>query len=131
MDRKTAKDVNVLVIDDEERVCELLHKMLEKIGYHVETFTESSRALTRFDEQSFDVVTTDLIMPGLTGFDVAKYKKEKKPAVPVILITGEYMQYYKKYLTKSGIDFFIPKPFKFEEIKSILEKAMQLKKEGQ
>ena len=112
----------IIVIDDEESICKLFKTLLTRSNYYVETFTESEKALQRFDEFSFDIVITDLQMPGTTGWDVAQHVKDNNPEIPVILITAALTE-YDEYLRELGIDYIIPKPMRIHQVLEVIEKV--------
>ena len=81
---------NVLLVDDEEIIADVTSQILQHLGYNVYPFTESSKALELFrkDPSLFDIIITDMTMPGLTGVELAEKAAEMNPAIPVILCTG-------------------------------------------
>jgi DNA-binding response OmpR family regulator len=81
--------VKILVIDDEEQIVLMLTMALSKCGFNVEMATNGVEGIKKFDEECFDLVITDIRMPGLGGNDVAKYvRNSEKYFTPVIGITG-------------------------------------------
>ena len=79
----------ILVIDDEEQIALVLTMALSKYGFNVETATNGLDGVKKFDEECFDLVITDICMPGLGGNDVVKYvRNSDKYFTPVIGITG-------------------------------------------
>ncbi len=79
----------ILVIDDEEQVVLMLTMALSKCGFNVEIATNGAEGIKKFDEGCFDLVITDIRMPGLGGNDVVKYvRNSKKYFTPVIGISG-------------------------------------------
>ncbi len=79
----------ILVIDDEEQVVLLLTMALSKCGFNVEIATNGVEGIKKFDEGHFDLVITDILMPGLGGNDVVKYvRNSEKYFTPVIGISG-------------------------------------------
>ena len=119
---------NILVIDDDRNICNMLDEMLSSDNYHVETFTDSSKAVERFYEHPFDVVITDLKMPDLSGWQVAKKVKEKNPSIPVIMITGSKTMYFEKSMADFGVDYVINKPFRMEKILEIVSESLLMSK---
>lgn len=110
----------VLVLDDEKTVCERLTRMLEKAGCRVESFTDSTRALSRIAEQRFDVLVTDLKMPGPGGLDVLRFVSENHPATRVIIITGFATVETARQAMKGGAVDFIPKPFQMSQLRDLV-----------
>ena len=117
------KEVNILVIDDEQSIGDLLKKTLTRFDYYVEAFTDSRDALQRFDAYNFDVVITDLSMPDISGWDVAKHVKKGNPSIPVILVTGEMLDLDEKNLAPRGINFALHKPYSLKKLIEIVKKA--------
>lgn len=114
----------ILVIDDEPGIREVLGKMLESRGYQVVACADGQSGLHRFQEAPFDLVVTDLNMPGLSGWDVAREIKGRAPATPVILITGTVYQVDMVEARANGIDFLIWKPFEFQEVMRTITQAL-------
>ena len=99
--------MNVLLIDDDESITNLFEKYLTRIGYNVVATNNGGDGLYNFNNgHNFDVVITDIDMPGLNGNDVARLIREsKKKTIPIIAITGSDMldiQYdlFNEVLTK-------------------------------
>lgn len=114
----------ILVIDDEPGIREILAKMLESRGHHVVHCADGQSALHRFQEEPFDLVVTDLNMPGLSGWDVAREVKGRAPGTPVILITGTVYKVDMVEARANGIDFLIWKPFEFREVMRTVAQAL-------
>jgi len=117
------KLVEVLIIDDEAIVCERLGEFLTGKGLHVESFTESEKAVARMREKTFDVVVTDLKMSGPTGMDVLRLIRETQPSTVGILITA-YGQ-FESVREAEALDAFevVHKPFQLAEIHKLILKA--------
>jgi DNA-binding NtrC family response regulator len=114
----------ILVLDDEPIVCKRLKPSLEKLGYEVETFTESPQALKRIEECNFDIVVTDLKMENIDGIQILESVKRKNPATIVIVITGFVTAEAVKDVLKKGAFDFIAKPFRLEDLRSVILKAI-------
>src|SRR5512139_355685 len=78
----------LLIVDDEDIIREGMRRILTAEGYHVETSASGRLAIEKIQELDFDVVITDLKMPGMDGIEVLKMIKILQPEVPVIMITG-------------------------------------------
>ncbi|MFH1609251.1 MAG: response regulator [Candidatus Bipolaricaulota bacterium] len=113
----------VLVLDDEDVVCERLESHLEKKGCQVETFTESQKALDRLAEKTFDVVITDMKMEGPTGLDVLQFVRRQSPSTQVIIITGYGSIETIREAEYGGAFEFIHKPFTSSAIEALTMKA--------
>jgi DNA-binding NtrC family response regulator len=110
----------VLILDDEPTVCERLSRMLEKIGCQVESFTDSTRALARIAEKRYDVLVTDLKMPGPSGLDVLRFVSEHHPTTRVIIITGFATVETARQAMKGGAVDFLPKPFQMSQLRDLI-----------
>jgi len=79
---------HLLIVDDQKAICELLEITFRKEGHRVEVANSPETARRRIESQIFDIIITDVRMPGGTGVDVLRYAKEISPSTFVILITG-------------------------------------------
>jgi DNA-binding NtrC family response regulator len=116
---------NILILDDEAIVLKRLGPSLEKAGYAVETFSQSSDASSRIREKNFDIVVTDLKMEGLDGMQFLTQVKELSPRTEVIVITGFATMETAKESFQKGVFDFLAKPFKLGEILETVKKAEQ------
>ncbi|MCG6916601.1 MAG: response regulator [Deltaproteobacteria bacterium] len=118
-DRKT----QVLILDDEPIVWKRVKPALEKAGYEVEAFSQSSNAMRRVGEKDFDVVVTDLKMEGIDGMAFLTEVKKRSPRTEVIVITGFATMETAKESFQKGVFDFLAKPFKRGELLEIVKKA--------
>lgn len=97
----------ILVIDDEKMTLRMLQMALESFGHQVETASSGEEGVAKFDAALFDVVITDMMMPGMDGKGVARYiRKSERNRTPVIGISGT------PWLLEGGdFDSVLPKPF--------------------
>jgi len=102
----------ILLIDDEEQIVSMEQQMLENLGYHVTTKTDSHEALKVFAEQphNFDLVITDMTMPHMTGDQLAQKIMDIQPSIPVILCTGFNEVITEEKALQMGIQKFVMKP---------------------
>src|SRR3990167_7535047 len=80
--------VNILIVDDDKKSVEFLSQLLDKEGRKIETAEEGLGAIKKLEEKDFDLVITDLKMPGASGIEVLKTARKINPKVLVIVITG-------------------------------------------
>jgi DNA-binding NtrC family response regulator len=118
-DRKTS----ILILDDEPIVLKRLRPALQKAGYEVEVFARSSEASERIKAKNFDIVITDLKMPGLDGMRFLTMVKDRSPKTEIIVITGFATMETAKESFQKGVFDFLAKPFKLGEIQEIVQKA--------
>ncbi len=119
------QNISILILDDEPIVAKRLKPALEKKGYQVESFTESSKALERVRNQKFDIVITDLKMEGISGMEFLEEVKKLWPDTAIIVITGFATMETAKESFKKGVFDFLAKPFKLGEIIEIVGKAVE------
>ncbi|KPJ54553.1 MAG: hypothetical protein AMJ37_00420 [Dehalococcoidia bacterium DG_18] len=105
------RKAKILLVDDDPEVSEVLELMLDQIGSEVTVVSQGQEAITRFEQGEYDLVITDLGMPDISGWEVAKAVKQKSPGTPVVLITGWGVQLDSEQRNKSGVDGVIAKPF--------------------
>ena len=105
-----------LVVDDEEPVGTVLGDVLESSGHAAVVLTNGAEAIERFRREPFDVVFTDLAMPGLSGWQVARAVKATSPAVPVFLVTGFGVELSADERRAHGVDLVLNKPLNIESV---------------
>ena len=117
------KKLKIMVLDDEPIVCKRLQPALEKLGYEVDTFTQSLEALHQIQDTGYDIIITDLKMKGIDGMRFLQEAKKRHPATEVIVITGFATLETAKESFQQGVFDFIAKPFKLSEIQEVVTKA--------
>ena len=115
----------LLIIDDEKSILDLLTAVFKKEGYSVKTAFSAPRALDLLERESFDLVITDIKMPGMSGMDVLARVKERTPDMPVILITAFGSIAQAVEALKAGALDYIVKPFDIEELKIIVARGIE------
>ncbi|MBU0663236.1 MAG: sigma-54 dependent transcriptional regulator [Proteobacteria bacterium] len=115
--------ISILIVDDEQSMRDFLEILLQKEGYQVETRGDGAAALRCLEENSFDLVISDIRMPGIDGLDLLHSIKGKYPTLPVILITAFVSPDDAVSAMKDGAFDYISKPFNVAEIKSIIRSA--------
>jgi signal transduction histidine kinase len=105
-----------LVVDDEEEVASTLADMLEAKGHEPVVFTKSTEAISQVSAQHFDIVFTDLAMPDLSGWQLARAVKEAAPNLPVVLITGFGVELSPEQCRTNYVDAVLTKPVEFSDV---------------
>ncbi len=117
---------NILIVDDEESMCDFLSILLEKEGYSVTASTSATAALKMILQgQPVDMVVTDLMMPDMTGIELLKRLKDYDSKIIVIMITAYATTENAIEAMKLGAYDYLTKPFKVDEIKIIVSKAFE------
>lgn len=106
----------VLVIDDDPVVGTSFNRVLEPKGYAVITAADGPEALEKIAREDYDVVYTDIKMPGMNGLEVARRIKESRPWMPVVIVTGYGTDANVEEARKLGVAGFLNKPLTPETI---------------
>jgi CheY-like chemotaxis protein len=116
----------ILFIDDEPALVRTAQAFLERLGYEVVTETRSLDALALFRKQPerFDLVITDMTMPGMTGERLAQELRRIRPEIPIILCTGFSRQLSEKEATTRGISAFLMKPVGLQELAKTVQTVL-------
>ncbi|MFQ5822425.1 MAG: sigma-54-dependent transcriptional regulator [bacterium] len=130
---------NILIIDDEPKMCKILKFALQPEGYSVSTAENAETGLEKFNQNIFDLVVTDLKMPGKDGLFVLENVKKQSPQTEVIMMTAYATAQNAVEAMKKGAYDYIIKPFEMDELKMkvkhiidkrrLAEENVQLKKE--
>jgi DNA-binding NtrC family response regulator len=115
----------ILVIDNEEGICRMVEAVLTDRGYEVATCTSPVEAMEQFAPGRWDLVITDVKMPGLSGLEVLQKIKAKDPAVPVVMITAYATVEMSIQALRRGAYDMLTKPFEPEELLYRVKNALQ------
>ncbi|MBN2199262.1 MAG: response regulator [Candidatus Aminicenantes bacterium] len=113
----------ILVVDDEITVCKSIRQVLLSEDVEVDTALSGEEALKKDEDTSFDVVITDLMMPGISGLELLERLKVRRPAVSLIMITGYPTIKTAVQAVKLGAFDYLPKPFTPAELRSLVSRA--------
>jgi DNA-binding response OmpR family regulator len=113
-----------LLVDDEQSIQTLLSYPLRKEGYDVVQATDGRQALERFDEQEFDLVVLDLMLPKIDGLEVCR-RLRTRSSVPIIMLTAKSEEIDKVVGLELGADDYITKPFSLREFSSRIKAALR------
>jgi len=119
----------ILFVDDEKALVDLGKEMLEFLGYTVSATTDSLEALEIFRTRpdDFDLVITDMTMPGLIGIDLSRECMKVRPDIPIILCTGFSDLIDEKQAAEAGIHSFVMKPYVITNLAKTIRKALDEK----
>ncbi len=116
----------ILVVDDNAGNRKLLGLILERVGFQVRKASNSTKAINLFREWSPHLVFMDIRMPGMDGYETTKRLKSIKPDVPVVAVTANVFGFSKKKFTEAGIDDYVKKPFKQNEIFDVIQRYLDV-----
>jgi DNA-binding response OmpR family regulator len=114
----------ILLVDDEQPIQTLLSFPLQRDGYDVVQASDGREALTRFDEQTFDLVVLDVMMPRMDGLEVCR-RLRARSSVPIIMLTAKSEEIDKVLGLELGADDYITKPFSMREFRSRVKAALR------
>ncbi|HEY0968304.1 MAG TPA: PAS domain S-box protein [Opitutaceae bacterium] len=116
----------VLFIDDEKMITDVVGRLLSRMGYKPSTFTDPEAGLAALaaDPGAFDLVFTDLTMPGITGVEVARRALELRPGIPVIMATGYSGSWTAENLRALGISALVQKPLTPASLAEVVAAAL-------
>ncbi len=118
------RGARILLVDDEQSIQTLLSYPLRREGYDVVQATDGRQALERFDEQRFDLVVLDLMLPRMDGLEVCR-RLRSRSSVPIIMLTAKSEEIDKVVGLELGADDYITKPFSLREFSSRIKAALR------
>ncbi len=116
----------ILIVDDEETLTFSLYQsfIISKENYEVVTASSGNEAWEKFSENPFDVVVTDITMPGISGIELLKRIKESRPQTHVIIMTAYGSDEKKEEAVLSGAFRYVEKPFEIRRMKELIASAL-------
>lgn len=113
----------ILVVDDDERIRDTLYDLLSE-EHDCQTAQTAEEALARLEVDSYDLVLTDISMPGLSGLELLGHVRQKYPDTPVIIVSGIGDQEHAQGLIRLGAFEFLLKPFRLEVVEKSVKRAL-------
>ena len=117
-----------LIVDDEITILDILHETLSLEGYRCDKAANGGDAIALLKTRPFDIMITDIVMPGLGGLELTKQAKKLNPAMPVIVMTGFIDAFTYDRAIESGASDFIKKPFTAAELLMRIKHVRQQEK---
>lgn len=117
----------ILIVDDEDIVIKGTMKILQRENYELDSAYNGSEALEKMKTKDYDLVITDLMMPGMNGIEVLKKIKAEYPDVIVVMFTGYATVESAREALKLGAFDYIPKPFTPDELREVVKNAIEAK----
>ncbi|MCB0287945.1 MAG: sigma-54-dependent Fis family transcriptional regulator, partial [Calditrichaeota bacterium] len=118
----------ILLIDDDVNLCKVIAYQLKKNGYNVTSANSGAEGLKYFAQQDFELVITDIQMPDISGIQVLKDIRRRNRQVVVIIITAHGSVDNALEACHLGADDYLTKPFGQEQLRFVIEKALQLRR---
>lgn len=114
----------ILIVDDDETVRDTLYDLLSD-SHLCHTADTAEQALLWLAEDTYDVVLTDISMPGMSGVELLGHVRQSQPRTPVIIVTGINDEGHAQGLIRLGAYAYVLKPFKLEEVERSVEGALE------
>ena len=102
---------SILLVDDESVILEMLHETLTREGYRCDEAASGDVAVEMLKTRQFDILLTDIVMPGIGGLELAEQAKKLNPAMLIIIMTGYLNEFSYDKAIACGASDFIKKPF--------------------
>ena len=123
--RNSGTRPRILVVDDEQYMCDVCSRTLRRSGYEVFTTSDPNIAVQLLrSEQHFDLLLTDIRMPVMSGLDLARIAHERDPALAIIIMTGFASIEHLHQSVQRGVTEFLSKPFELEQLRHAVEQAL-------
>lgn len=113
----------ILVVDDDETIRDTLYDLLSE-EHDCQTAETAEQALARLEVDAYDLVLTDISMPGLSGLELMGHVRQKYPDTPVIIISGISDQDHAQGLIRLGAFEYLLKPFRLEVVEKSVKRAL-------
>ena len=115
----------VLIVDDEPKICQFLEVLLRREGYQADSVYNVADAMTQVNETTYDLVITDLKLPGTDGFELVRRLKESHKDLPIIMITGYATVETAVKALRHGVDDYVTKPFNIDELRKVVARTIR------
>jgi CheY-like chemotaxis protein len=120
------KNLKILVVDDEEVVAEVLGKLMEVDGHNVTVTLEAEKALEIYQKEKFDIVFTDISMPGMNGIDLTQKLLELDKNAKIAAVTGHVGTQEVEKILNAGAKTVLKKPFTKKDIDCKIKEVLQM-----
>jgi DNA-binding NtrC family response regulator len=117
----------ILVVDDDDAIRDNLYELLSE-NYACQTAETAEKAFARLEADTYDVVLTDISMPGLSGLELLGHIRQRFTDTPVIIISGIGDQEHARGLIRLGAFDFLLKPFTLETVEKSVQRAVEYRK---
>jgi two-component system, cell cycle sensor histidine kinase and response regulator CckA len=121
---------SILFVDDEATLTDLVKRMLGSLGYRVTTYTDPQESLENFRKhpETYDLVITDMTMPGMTGDNLAREVMAVRPGIPVMICTGFSERMNENQVKAMGVRALLQKPFRIKDLAEQIRRAIDCKR---
>ncbi|HSB46388.1 MAG TPA: response regulator [Candidatus Bilamarchaeum sp.] len=124
LEGRRAKSSRILVVDDSRNISELLSEQLRESGHDAQVAADGQEGCSKFNAGDFDLVISDVRMPGMDGIEMLKSILGADPGAKVVMMSGDQELSLSRELQEAGAFAFIKKPFNLEELRVVLDGAL-------
>ena len=123
--------MRILIVEDEAAIAQAVKKMLEHEGFAVDWLSDGNEARQRISlyRKEYDLVILDLMLPGISGYDICRSVREDGVNMPILILTARDLVHDKVSLLDTGADDYLVKPFSFEELFARIKALLRRPKE--
>ncbi len=124
---KTLPSLRVLVVDDEPNLVHVLSRILQNLGHSVVSALAGREAINILekDTQGFDVLFTDLSIPDVSGWEIARAAHQLSPNLPIVMVTGWGSELDPRLIINYQINLVLNKPYRVIDVKTVLQKLAE------
>jgi len=126
-----SKEVNILVVDDEEDLCNIFSKVLTSAGYNVDTAMSGEESIVKAKKKLYQIIFMDIKLPDIDGVEAFLKIKKISPESTTVMMTGYSVEDLIKKAIKNGAYTCLHKPFNISEILDVIEKILNKTKKKQ
>jgi len=117
--------INILAVDDDPLILDVLHTLISDFGYQCKTAQNGAEALGMMEEERFDIVVTDMVMPRVSGMELLQQIRAHYPRTDVIVVTGHLSSFSFTDVIRAGAMDFISKPFNRDELEAKINRVLR------
>jgi DNA-binding response OmpR family regulator len=118
--RKINPIVRILIVEDDEEMGSLLRDFVEEEGFEADTVMNGYEAFRKLVKEPFDLIITDIRMPGLTGLDILPRIRKLQPGIPIVVITAFGSQEVHQKALERGAMAYLEKPIHFHRLRELI-----------
>ncbi len=132
--KKANVDLNekrILIIEDDDEMRSLLKDFAEEAGFEADCAANGFEAFRKIENKAFDLIISDIRMPGLTGLDILPRMRKLQPQAYIILITAFGGEEINRKSIARGADAYLEKPIRFDRLRTLIEEVISSKKKDE
>jgi len=114
----------VLIIEDDDEMRSLLKEFTEEAGFEADSAANGFEAFRKIEDKTFDLIISDIRMPGLTGFDILPRMKKLQPQAYIILITAFGSEETHRKSIERGANAYLEKPVHFDRLRALMDEMI-------